>query len=451
MKTEKKLKKVLIILFIILISLISFGGIFVQKTKFVQNIIPQYKLGMDLTGKRKIRLAPNEIKEEVDKKEENAETQETEESAKDDENIKKENNKITKKIIEKRLKQMQSIDSSLNVKKAIDYYVFKLDEETGKIHLELPEQDNTDMIAQYVGIKGTFNIVNENEEILLDNSHIEAAQVNYENSSKGTVVFLTIQFNKEGTKILNDILNTYVTSSEEENEENNETKKTVSLKFDDTTIVSNLTENWEDEYFKKDITNGILKLSVGSASNSSSDLASYSQEAYNLAVLLNTGALPTTYSIEENRYILSEITPNTFIIPSIIVGVLLIAGVAFLIIKYRKNGILSTICLIGYIAVVLLIVRYTNVVITLEGIIGIIVSVMLNYIFTIYILNSLKQENKVFGQALIKFLFVLIPVAITIIIFCFTSWIPIYSFGMAAFWGTLLIVLYNWAITKNLF
>ena len=56
MKTEKILKKVLIILFIVLISLISFGGIFIQKTKFVENILPKYKISMELTGARNVDL-----------------------------------------------------------------------------------------------------------------------------------------------------------------------------------------------------------------------------------------------------------------------------------------------------------------------------------------------------------------------------------------------------------
>ena len=60
MKTKKVLKVVLVILFIILISLISFGGIFVQNTKFVENIVPDYQWGMDLTGSRVIGLAISE-------------------------------------------------------------------------------------------------------------------------------------------------------------------------------------------------------------------------------------------------------------------------------------------------------------------------------------------------------------------------------------------------------
>ena len=52
----KALKRTLIILVIILLALISFGGIFIQKTKFVENILPEFKLGAELSGTRNIGL-----------------------------------------------------------------------------------------------------------------------------------------------------------------------------------------------------------------------------------------------------------------------------------------------------------------------------------------------------------------------------------------------------------
>ena len=49
----KGLKRTLIILIIILLALISFGGIFIQKTKFVENILPEFKLGAELIRNKK--------------------------------------------------------------------------------------------------------------------------------------------------------------------------------------------------------------------------------------------------------------------------------------------------------------------------------------------------------------------------------------------------------------
>ena len=62
---SRKLKVILIILFIVLISLISFGGIFVQKAKNYENILPEYLLGMDLSGARHITLTVSDETEDV--------------------------------------------------------------------------------------------------------------------------------------------------------------------------------------------------------------------------------------------------------------------------------------------------------------------------------------------------------------------------------------------------
>ena len=65
MKIEEKLKVILVVLVIILVSLISFGGIYIQKMKFVENIIPDYQLGMDLKGGRIIGLVVDNSKNTV--------------------------------------------------------------------------------------------------------------------------------------------------------------------------------------------------------------------------------------------------------------------------------------------------------------------------------------------------------------------------------------------------
>ena len=62
---DRRLKITLIILLIILLSMISFAGIFVQKGKNMENIVPEYKLGMDLRGYRAVTLSPSSETETV--------------------------------------------------------------------------------------------------------------------------------------------------------------------------------------------------------------------------------------------------------------------------------------------------------------------------------------------------------------------------------------------------
>ena len=44
----------------------------------------------------------------------------------------------------------------------------------------------------------------------------------------------------------------------------------------------------------------------------------------------------------------------------------------------------------------------------------------------------------------------LIPICISVIVFCFISWTTISSFGMVMFWGVALIALYNYLITATM-
>lgn len=431
MKTEKILKKVLIILFIILISLISFGGIFMQDTKFVKNIIPEYKLGADLTGNTVVEFKVNDgTNSVIYDKDGKVVTQEGEGTVKKEEPINpkelltKENYSLSKQIFEKRLKTMGVAD-----------YTLKFNEENGRATLLLPSNLDTSVISQYTAIKGQFTVVNEDNEILLNNTHLKKAQVGYTNTETGTAIYLNIQFNKEGTQILKDITNTYIKTTDAEGKE--QTKK-VTFKMDDTTILST--------YFEEEIANGTVQFSMG-ATTSTEELNEYLKETSNLAMLLNTGSLPISYTIENMYYMMSDITEEMFIIPLAVLGALLLIGIIFLIIKYKKNGLLATICFIGYVAILLLVLRYTNVVINLTGIAGLVLAILLNYIFTIYLLNSYKKED---SKILIQGLFVLIPATIISVILSFSKWLNIYSFGMVTFWGILITAIYNFIITKKL-
>lgn len=436
MKLERNLKITFIILLIILISLISFGGIFIQNTKFVENIVPNYKLGTDLTGSRLVVLnastATNTVIYDKDGnvvEKEGEGTTKKEEPVNPEDILTKENYQKVKKTFEARLDKL-----------GVSNYTMRFDEETGKAYINLPENTNTDTILQYIAIKGDFQVVDDDNKVLLTSEHLKKAQVGYSNTASGTAVYLTMKFNKEGTQILKDITNTYVKTTDDEGKD---TTKKVNFRLDDTTLIST--------YFEEEISNGTIQLSIGQASTSNSDINSYLQEASNIAVLLNTNALPITYTVSENRYMVSDITENMFFIPMIVAIVVFAIAVILLIIRYRKNGLLSAISFVGYIALLLLALRYCNVIITLEGIAGIAMAIIVNYILNIYLLNELKKETtETLGKILLKALFLLVPVTIIAVILSFTGWLPVASFGMNLFWGILASIIYNFIFTNAL-
>ena len=444
MKLENKLKVVLTITVIILISLISFGGIYFKKANTMMNIIPEYKLGMDLESGRIIGIEPdgtiNTVIYDKDGKVVEQETEETikkEEAINKEETLTKENFDISKAIIEKRLKGMETVD-----------YNIRLEASTGKMYIQIPEDKNTDVTAQYLMPKGEFKVLNEEGTVLLDNGHLKKAQVGYNNTERGVNVYLSINFNKEGTEIFKDLTNTYKTAKDEEG---NDISKKITIKVDDITLLSTS--------FEQEIANGSLTLAVGSTSNNNDTIQGYAKEARNMATILNEGRMPIKYKMNENKLLMSDITKDTFKMPVIAILVVILVGMIALVIIYKKNGALASVSLIGYIATLLLIIRYTNVVLTLEGLVGILISIAINYISVVYLLKLIKnKEQKTredailsFKETVVKVVYTIIPAIIISIVMCFVPWLPIFSFGMTMFWGLILIVIYNLLVTKILF
>ena len=219
----KKLKMLTIVLVVILITMIAFGGIYIQKQNRMENIIKNYSYAMDLKGARNIRLKVNQENKTVIKDSEGKEVESSEDLTDDkikekgytkeeipynsQESQKEENYKESKRIIEERLKSLKITD-----------YNIKIDESTGDILLEIAENDNTDSIVSNIGTVGKFEIIDsETKEVLMDNNDIKLANVMYgssnsstTSSSSGTTVYLNIEFTKEGAKKLEDISSKYV-------------------------------------------------------------------------------------------------------------------------------------------------------------------------------------------------------------------------------------------------
>ena len=441
MKTDKGLKIALITLLIILVSIISFVGVFVQDKNTMTNVLKNYILGMDLKGGRTVGLLVDEstktvyydkdgkiVEEEI----KGGSKKEIPINSKDA--LNKENYLATKNVIEKRLNNL-----------GVTEYLIRQDENTGKIIIQLPEDGATNLAVQYAYSVGKFTVEDEDGNVLLDNSNLKAAKVGYSSVATGTTVSLNIQFNKDSIEKVKEISNTYVKSTDEDGKDNS---KKVTFKIDDQELISTS--------FSTEISDGIVSLSLGTASTSS-EANTYAQEANNLAILLNNGMFPITYKINQNRYVQSDITAENIIISGLVTAVVIAIALIFLIVKYNKNGAIAAISYIGYIAVFLLVLRYANVTITTEGLFGILISIILNYIFIMYLLKVLKQEENnqtgsrmAYNKSVLAMILILVPTLIVGITLCFSSWLSMYSFGAIIFWGILLIVAYNTLVTRTL-
>lgn len=473
----RKVKILTITLIIILIAMISFCGIYVKYENRMENKLKDYSYAMDIEGARNIKLKINTnnktiIKDSNGNTVENSSSLTDEEIEKNgyvklevpynsDEQKNVENYKISKEIIEKRLKNLD-----------VEDYVIKLNEETGEISIEIPENEKTDSIISNISTEGKFEIIDtQTNEVLMDNNDIKEAGVLYGtnsmgNGSYGTSVYLNIEFTKEGKKKLEEISNKYKkeTTTDTETETNNSTEtensteneeekeeKTITMKIDDEKII---TTSFDDT-----LKTGKIQLSIGNATTDKKELNGYVEQVKNMAISISDGKLPLKYDIDENKYILSDITENDLqVVEYIILGIIVVALI-ILVIKYKSLGSIGAISYIGLIAVLLLTIRYTNVVVSIEGIMGIIVALVLNYIFIIKLLSKLNKDKQNLKIQDVKnaskenykeFFIKITPIIIMSIIFSFIKWTPINSFGMVTFWGIVIIAIYNVIITDNL-
>ena len=444
----RKLGKILMVLCVIAICLISFVGILVSKQGQMKNILPEYRLGMNLTGGR---VSKFKISEKTEDTIYDAEGKVTNEGTNEDGSLKEgyrketkpvnaedclniDNYQKAKKVMENRLKSM-----------GISEYLVKLNEQTGEMLIEIPEDMKTDQTLSSLTYVGKFEIKdNDTKEVLLDNKDVKRASVVYGSTSSGTAVYLSVEFGKEGKQKLEDITKTYISKTDEEG---NTVTKNVSIELDGDSLITT--------YFGETISTGILQLSIGTASTSNEQITTYIEQASRVAGLVDSGAMPIVYELEENNFISNK--DNMVIVKAImmVLFVAVVIGLIYWIVKYKMNGLFAAISYIGLLAIVLLVLRYANVVIAFEALVAVISIFVANYAVLQYILGKLQktQETKeeIIKETYKHFASIFAPLFILGIVFTFVSWLPIASIGMILFWGLTALAIYDYMSMKFLF
>lgn len=466
----KKVKILTITLLIAVITMVAFIGVYTKVQNRMENQVKDYDLAMDLKGSRNIRLKISTGNKTIIK---DAEGKEVEDSTSlTDEQITEkgytkeeipynseeaktvENYVASQKILEKRLEKL-----------GVSNYIIKLDDTTGDIIIELTENDRTDNVISNLYTTGKFEIVDsQTKEVLMDNKDIKQARVMYGSgnstgTSSGTNVYLDIEFTKEGRQKLEQISSQYVkedmpeentptdetptdetttdeTTTEEENKET--TEKKITMNIDDSEIMST--------NFEEPIRTGKLQLSIGAASTDQKTLQGYIDQAGSMATVLDIGNMPLKYELDENQYVLTDINNQEMQIAIYVVVLVVVLALIALMVRYKAVGALGVISYIGFISLLLLVIRYANVTIAIEGLVGIVMTLILNYILVNQLTKKSEERLVVYKDFFVK----IIPVIIMVVTFCFIPWTPISSFGMTMIWGIALMAIYNSILTNSL-
>lgn len=495
---EKKLRLITEILVILIIALVSFVGVYEQKTGQFQNQVKGFEFDRDLEGYRELLFNVSDATEVLDANGKYLGTsdnysdesisssgyQKTETKINPDEALTEENYKTAKSIIEKRLSKF-----------GVEDYNLSLNTETGAIYLQLPEDSTTDHTISNILEVSKFEIKDseDSSKVFLTNDDIEKASSVYGQDTSGTTVYLQIQFNKNGQNILKELstgeyktkeekteqnetendtidenaveaevnISTNETASEEnttsENSEENttenttsesseETQKKITLSIDGTELI---TTSFDDA-----IEDGVINLSMGQTSTDVSTISSTLESTSTVAILLNNGKMPLTYKTVDNKYVKTDITSS--ILVKCVIGITIVAaiGLILLVVKYKLRGLIAAIAYIGFVAIDLIIVRYTNVAISIETLVAGVVILVINYLLTIRLLKINEKDKelkqKAYKNELITWIKNLVPISIITIIFVFTNVEKTAVFGMFMFWGIFISIIYNYLLTRDM-
>lgn len=434
--------------------------------------------------------------------------QKTENKVNTDEELTEENFEKAKKVIEDRLKSFNVEDYNISLNHENGLIYLQIPENTDTDHTI----SNVLQVAEFK-IRDSEDASN----VFITNDDIKKASAVYNTTTSGTTVYLQIEFNEKGKETLkqlstgeyatkedsgdsstenttnettnttteenaneteneNDVEAEAEVSSEnattEENTENSsETEQTEANESSEESTETDATEESEEDNqkqiilsidnsdmittsFDDPIEDGILQLSMGSASTDTDSVSDSLESTATISAVINSGKMPLAYTVTENRYVNTDISNE--IIKNVIIGAIIVIAVAILvlIIKHKGRGIIASIAYIGFIALYSLIVRYTNVSITLESIVAAIIVLGINYIIVYKLLKINESDESLkkisydteFKTVILR----LLPIFIIGIIFAFIAWNKIATFGMFLFWGILLSIIYNFVVTKDM-
>lgn len=441
MKNSKKIKLILIILICILFILAGMFGIYVKKGNSYKNLLPDYKLASDFKGSTTLELEVDRTKETVyynneGKKVDSSEVTEDnkadytlkEESVNQEEDLTTQNYEKVVKIMEKRLKFLKA-----------DQYRIDLDKNSGKIILTIDDEYMSD-IKSILPMEGKLELIDSNtEDIIIDYTDFKSAESTYASLDEGYVTYINLQLNDSGMEKIKNIEKYKAAVVENDNGE--KVENTFKIMFDD--------ENISEVSYENILLNGkTLRITTANNLTSSSEVQSRVNMDGVVAKLANIGKLPVVYKINVEEYVKTQINIKNIMLVTIVAC--LIISIIF-IIRYKVKGILAVLSFATNISLLLIIIRLTNVAISLNSLAIVGGLIALNTILVKNILEASKVQEKTFSEnmknAYLKSIDAIIITLIIFAVFSFNTMSLISTAGLLLFWGWIIILLGNLAFT----
>lgn len=355
------------------------------------------------------------------------------------------NYKISKNMIEGYLKAAN-----------ISEYKIKENEKTGQIIVSVPEtkkianltsdpitDEKSDTqraknIESILSTTGSFEVKDSiTGKVYLTEKHIKEAKANI---YQGYGVILDVKLNDEGKKILSDVSRKYV--QEEKDGKKYEKKATVTVAGMELVKAT----------FAEPMDEGLMQINLGNGYGKNKDVITVIYgEAKRLENALKVGKTPIKYNVEQKTSGIKENInyKNAKIILLVILTVMLILALS-LVFKYGLKGLYAMLVNISFVVVLLLAIRYTDVVVTIPSLVAVVVAYILEYVILLKYLQNVKEKDYEIADEVVdtlKYTFILI---ISSIILSFSHNILLSSFAMTLFIAIILLFTHNYIFVKNM-
>lgn len=342
MKTKNVIKIAIYVVFVALISYFAIFGLKIGERTIIKSA-KNINTGLDISGGVTIiyQAVPDEGKE-----------------------ITEDDLKKSVAVIEKRLYAKNIFD-----------YIVRYDISTNQITVEVPvdtSDTSVDPLKAVEGLDKTAKVEfrDPDSNVLLSGDDIVSAKYS-ETSTDSTGLrspHVELTFSEEGATKFSDATAKLI-------------GKTIAIYLDDTCLT--------EPVVNQQITSNNAIITMGNGT-----YAEKKKNAEEYAMLIDSGAMPFTLNVINKEYIGPYIGQQALEI-SIKAGIVaLILVCIIMIVVYRLPGLVSSISLIAYIALTILIIANTNISLTLPGIAGLILSLGMAVDANVIIFERLKEELK---------------------------------------------------------
>lgn len=233
-------------------------------------------------------------------------------------------------------------------------------EGNSRVIVELPGVEDPEAAADFIGQTAELEFKDENGNVVLSGKNLKEAKAELDPGTSDPQV--SLEFDKEGAEIFKEFSAANI-------------GKPMGIYLDD--------KMFSEPVIRDVIPDGMARISGGFESL---------QDAEDTAVLLRSGALPVSLSIEEKRTVGPTLGSDSLAksLKAGIVGIIMI--LVFMIGYYRVPGTVAAVSLVLYACIVLWVMVLLKATLTLPGIAGFILSIGMAVDANIIIYERIKDE-----------------------------------------------------------